>query len=80
MQYNGKLQMNYFFSRGSKKMLLKATNTGTYDQEGRFLKNNFVTFEQFLKTVRWYDNNNVRFEIVKCFTGGSQCLIVFNVL
>ena len=80
MHYNSGQQLNYFFSRGSKKLLLKASNKCTYDQEGKFVKTNIVSFEEFVKTIRWYDNNNVRFEIVKSFTGGAHCLCVFNVL
>ena len=76
MCYSGNTQYNNFFSKRTKKLILRTYHTDTYDIQGKFGKYKQVPFEELIKTIKWYDQNNLRFDLVL----SSDCLFLANTL
>ena len=79
MCYTGTMQSNNFFSRKTKKNLLKTKHALTYEQEGKFDAGINVKKEEFLKTIKWCTENKIRFEIV-IKPGSKDTIALFYVL
>lgn len=69
MSYDGKTQCNDFFSRKSKKLLLRTVHTNTYDQHGKVSGYKTVDLEEFIRIIKWYYKHNLRFEIIQFCPG-----------
>jgi hypothetical protein len=80
MCYSGNEQCNNFFSKKSKKLILKTTHSNTYDMDGRFIQKNVVSLEDLVKTIKWYDSNNLRFELILSKIDSVEYLVLANTL
>ena len=79
MRYDGSTQRNFFFSKKTKKNLLKTQHVDTYEQNGAFSSGKDVDRSEFLKTIKWCTDNNIRIEIV-VKPGSPETFALFYVL
>lgn len=73
-------QYNNFFSRRTKKNLLRTKHGSTYEKDGKFHAPQFVSKKQFLKTMNWCSSNKVRFEVVLTTHNNKNAVAIFYTL
>lgn len=71
---------NNFFSRKTKKSILRTSCKGTYEVEGRFGDAQFFKAGAFFRTIRWCFDNNIRFELVTTVYKEKRAVALFYTL
>ena len=80
MWYDSGSQVNLFFSRRNKRVLLRCKTKNSYDQTGKFPFMNMLSLDDMVKKIRYYIDRQFRVELTLGFGDNQSCLVVHNTM